>query len=57
MVVTVILILWYISRQKKECSGFQNNTYYFQGNENDSMYNGNLIQPKLIHKINIPREW
>lgn len=38
-------------------AGFENNNYYFQGNENDSMYVGRLIQPTLKHKINIPTEW
>lgn len=34
-------------------AGFENNNYYFQGNENDSMYVGRLIQPILTHKVNV----
>ena len=52
----ILFIIWYLIKSKK-IEGFQNNDYYFQGNENDSMYTGRLIQPRLIHKINIPKEW
>jgi hypothetical protein len=53
--IVVLLLFVIYSWGKKE--GFENNNYYFQGNENDSMYVGQLIQPRLIHKINIPAEY
>ena len=58
LISLVALLIWAVyNNTKKETAGFQNNDYYFQGNENDSMYVGRLIMPKLIHKINIPEEW
>jgi hypothetical protein len=49
-IIAIIFIIDYFYR-KKSCSGFQNNSYYFQGNENDSMYNGRQLLPYLKNKI------
>ena len=59
IIYIVILIAYFLLKENDEpaCYGFENNNYYFQGNENDSMYVGQLIQPRLIHKINIGPEW
>jgi len=58
IIISLLVVLWLVSEGKKEyeCdderdAGFENNNYYFQGNENDTMYIGNLIQPKLKHKL------
>lgn len=53
--ILILLVLYALYQNKS--AGFQNNDYYFNGHENDTMYIGQLIQPRLIHKINIPPEW
>ncbi len=57
--VAIIIMLWVViqDHMKEKKASFQNNDYYFQGNDNDSMYTGNLILPKLYHLVNIPQEW
>lgn len=56
LIIIILVIIWYFTYYTNT-AGFENNNFYFQGNENDTMYVGNLIQPRLIHKINIPPEW
>jgi hypothetical protein len=48
IIILLLLAAYYIYIQP---AGFQNNSYYFQGNENDSMYNGRQILPKLTHRL------
>ena len=55
IIILVLLLLWL--NKDSLPSGFENNNYYFQGNENDSMYVGNLLQPTITRRITLPKEW
>ena len=54
-IVAVFLMLWIVYTNNSE--GFVNNDSFFNEIEKNNALEEYLIQPRLIHKINIPTEW
>lgn len=53
--IALILIFWALYTQPP--AGFINNDIYFMAHDKSMDIDGYLVQPSLIHKINIPSEW
>lgn len=51
IILICYILFWVFGCNTDKGEGFENNNYYFQGNENDSMYVGRLMQPTLIHRL------
>lgn len=53
----VALFLIFLALFIQSPSGFVNNDIYFMAHDKSMDVDGYLVQPSLIHKINIPSEW
>jgi hypothetical protein len=55
-IIAVILMAWIIMTSDQK-SGFVNNDVYFMSGDQNTVLEEYIIQPRLIHKVNIPAEW
>lgn len=56
MLLILIIIFWVWSSYEQK-NGFVNNDIYFMSGDKNSVLEEPIIQPRLIHKINIPNSW
>ena len=55
-IIAMIITFWALLSDDKK-SGFVNNDTYFMSGDKNTVLEEYVIQPRIIHKINIPQEW
>lgn len=55
-IIAMILMAWIIIAPDEK-SGFVNNDIYFMSGDKNTVLEEYIIQPRLVHMVNIPQEW
>lgn len=55
-IIAMIITFWALYDDNHK-AGFADNDRYFIGNQSNPALAEYIIQPRIIHKINLPQEW
>lgn len=55
-IIALLLMVWIVMNPDQPAK-FANNDVYFMSGDKNTILEEYIIQPRLIHKVNIPAEW